>query len=57
MRTQRKAAQTDKSVGKGGDLGVDCFSFACDWSREWREFSGPITAIKDYFLLSIENSL
>lgn len=44
MSIQSKNRQTAYSAGKRGRpmqvvIGV---SFASDWSREWREFSGPI---------------
>ena len=32
-----------KARENAGDQVVIGFSFACHWSREWREFSRPIT--------------
>ena len=42
MRTQRKNMQTEREetrVNKTREVLI----FACNWLREWREFSGPIT--------------
>ena len=52
-----------KARENAGDQVTIGFSFASDWSREWRECSGPITArskaktnaIPDYFWRSIKN--
>ena len=52
-----------KARENAGDQVTIGFSFASDWSREWRECFGPITArskaktnaIPDYFWRSIKN--
>ena len=42
MRTQRKNMQTEREETRVNETrGV--LIFACNWLREWREFSGPIT--------------
>ena len=43
MRNQRKNSHTASSAGNAGDQFVIFVNFAYDWSREWYEFSGPIT--------------
>ena len=54
--------QPSKARGNAGDQVVIGFSFASDWSREWHEFSEPITeqskanAITDYLRDSIEGT-
>ena len=56
-----KISKPSKARENAGDQVVISVSFAFDWLREWREFSGPITeqskwdAIPDYFGHSIKN--
>ena len=43
IRTQRKTTEMSKARENAGDQVVIVFSFASDWLKERREFSGPIT--------------
>ena len=43
MRTQSQPNKLPKARTKVREQVVVGFSFACDWFRECREFSGPIT--------------
>ena len=42
MRTQRKNMQTEREETRVNET-REVLIFACNWLREWREFSGPIT--------------
>ena len=42
MRAQSKNKRFTKKRENVGDQVVIGVSFACDWLREWHEFSGPI---------------
>ena len=42
MRMQRKNMQTEREETRVNET-REALIFACDWLREWREFSGPIT--------------
>ena len=42
MRTQRKNMQTEREETRVNET-REALIFACNWLREWREFSGPIT--------------
>ena len=43
MRIQLRINKLPKARENAGNQVVVGFSFAADWLREWREFSGPIT--------------
>ena len=43
MRTHNKTTKFPKARENAGDQVVIDFSFASDWLRNWRDFSGPIT--------------
>ena len=43
MRTHNKTTKFPKAQENAGDQVVIDFSFASDWLRNWRDFSGPIT--------------
>ena len=42
MRTQRKNMQTEREETRVDET-REVLIVACNWLREWREFSGPIT--------------
>ena len=42
MRTQRKNMPTEREETRVNET-REVLIFACNWLREWREFSGPIT--------------
>ena len=42
MRTQRKNMQTEREETRVNET-CEVLIFACNWLREWREFSEPIT--------------
>ena len=42
MRTQRKNMQTEREETRVNET-REVLIFSCNWLREWREFSGPIT--------------